>query len=113
MIHTLSLFLLAALLVHRVSGPVSADSADNAQPVWINYPSVMRLQSAFSPYFRTVGVRGLGVFLPPGELYGVVEKRPRLLNRLLSCEVNLAHRLPFWYLGDHYLLELARLPDSV
>ncbi len=103
----------ARAALRRLRKNVLFQPAGSAQPVCINYPSVVRLQSDFSPYFRTVGLRGLGVFLPPGELYGVVEKRPRLLNRLLSCEVSFAHRWPFWYLGDHYLLELTRIPDNV
>lgn len=82
--------------------------ADDGQSITVRYPSPGRLLRDFSPWFRRLDLRGLGVFLPTTGEYAVFEKRPRLLRLAMGLEVRLAHRWPFKYLGDHYWLELVR-----
>lgn len=83
---------------------------ENGQPIMVRYPSPQRLQRDFAPWFRQIDLRGIGVFLPPTEVYGVLDKRPKLLKNLIHLEERLAHRRPFVFLGDHYWIELKRLP---
>ena len=74
----------------------------------VTYPLVVHVVRAFMPEFRITHKRGLGIFLPPSEMFEVVEKRPRLM-RLLS-------RVDDWFwrhgtgtrIADHAWLELTR-----
>jgi hypothetical protein len=51
---------------------------------------------------------GLGVIVPPSDLYAAMGKRRRFAHILTSLETRLASHWPFKYLGDHYWLELER-----
>lgn len=73
----------------------------------IHYPTMRRLAHDFSPYFRRVYVDGLGLFLPPSDVYSVIEKRPRLLAALTALESRFARFAPA--LADHYWIEFHRL----
>lgn len=74
----------------------------------IYYPSPPQLASAFQPDFEQLDLCGLGVFLPPSDIFGVIEKRPRLAKRLLWLETHVAHRWPFLTWADHYWIEFSR-----
>lgn len=76
-------------------------------PVW--YPTPARLRRDLGPGFRRVHLRGLGVFLPPSDVYGALARRVRLARLLLRLERLSAARWPFKYLADHYWMELARV----
>jgi SAM-dependent methyltransferase len=73
----------------------------------IRYPSIRRLTRDFAPYFRRVHVEALGLFLPPSDVYGVLEARPRLLRPLLALERRFGHLAPL--LADHYWIEFRRV----
>ncbi len=88
----------------RHSVAVLADGSD----IKVYYPSARQLTKAFSPYFRKVDMRGIGVFLPPSDAFGVIEKRPALAKRLIGLEQRLAHRYPFRTWADHYWIEFVR-----
>lgn len=72
----------------------------------IRYPSIRRLTRDFAPHFRRVHVEALGLFLPPSDVYGVLEKRPRLLRPLMALERRFGHLAPS--LADHYWVEFRR-----
>lgn len=76
------------------------------QPITVRYPSPRRLLRDFAPHFRRVCLRGLGVFLPPSDVYGALERRPRLLRTLTWLEGRFARRLG-WF-ADHYWIEFQR-----
>ncbi|GAB4573622.1 MAG: class I SAM-dependent methyltransferase [Anaerolineae bacterium] len=82
--------------------------AGTAMPVF--YPAPHRVRREFSPYFRGVALRGLGVWLPPSDIFGAVTARPRLLRVLTALETVLAANPLAAYVGDHYWLELERVP---
>jgi SAM-dependent methyltransferase len=63
-----------------------------AAAIQICYPSIRRLSCDFAPHFRRVYVQGLGLFLPPSDVYGVIEKRRRLFHTLLALEKRFARR---------------------
>jgi SAM-dependent methyltransferase len=83
--------------------------SENANVMHIYYPTVHRLTRDFAPYFRRVRVRGLGLFLPPSDVYGAVEKRPRLYDVLLGLEKRFAPIAPLAMLADHYWIEFERI----
>jgi len=80
------------------------------QPVMlIHYPAIEALTQAFAPYFRPLYAEPMGLFIPPSELFGMVEKRPWLKRMLLALESHFGdrHALARW--ADHYTLVLERL----
>lgn len=84
-----------------------ATLADGSQ-IQVFYPSPRQLTKAFSPYFRKIDVRGIGVFLPPSDAFQVIESRPKLAQRLMNLEKRFAHRYPFRTWADHYWIEFVR-----
>lgn len=90
----------------RWRGVADAHIGGETFPVY--YPSPRRLQRDLGPAFRRRALVGLGVFLPPSELYTALGRRPRLARALLRLEKGLAARPPFPWLGDHFWLELER-----
>jgi SAM-dependent methyltransferase len=75
----------------------------------IHYPAIESLMQAFEPDFRTLYAEPMGLFIPPSELFGMVEKRPWLKRALLAMEARFGdrHTLARW--ADHYTLVLERV----
>ncbi len=75
----------------------------------VRYPTVQRMTHDFAPWFRRVHVEPLGLLLPPSDIYGVIEKRPRLLRTLMRLD-NGVGKLPLLAnLADHYWIEFRRV----
>ncbi|MBI5671403.1 MAG: class I SAM-dependent methyltransferase [Chloroflexi bacterium] len=74
----------------------------------IHYPTIQRLTRDFAPYFRRMHVEPLGLFLPPSDVYGAVEKRPRLFKLLMSLEERFGKYRILALLADHYWMEFER-----
>ena len=55
-----------------------------------------------------VGLRGIGVLLPPTYLDGLVERHPNLFERLARWEARMADTRLAGLFNDHYLIELRR-----
>lgn len=81
-------------------------------PMTVHYPSIGALTRAFAPWFTRKRVSSLGLFLPPSDVYGVIERRPRLLRLLTALEARTAGVPPLARLADHYWVELARKPEA-
>ncbi|MBZ0301408.1 MAG: methyltransferase domain-containing protein [Anaerolineae bacterium] len=92
----------------RGSGSATFQAADSAEPLPVYYPSIARLKRDFAPGFRCIHVEALGLCLPPSDVYGVIERRPRLLKRLMALEDRLAGFAPLARLADHYWIEFER-----
>lgn len=87
----------------RWSGENLATLPDGSQfPVY--YPSIKTLISAFSPAFHSVNMMGVGTFLPPSDVYPVLEKYPFLFHALNTIEQRFAPAR----LADHFWLELRK-----
>lgn len=79
---------------------------DSTLRVW--YPSQRRLRKELEPSFRTLEVAGIGLLLPPSDMGGLVERAPRLAERLAWIDRRMATTRPWRWLNDHYLLLLER-----
>lgn len=77
----------------------------------LQYPSPRTLRRAFHPYFMPIYQAPLGLLLPPSDVYPVIERRPRLLSRLLQADSRL-NAAPLAVFADHYWIELARTSVS-
>jgi SAM-dependent methyltransferase len=93
----------------RLRSGLPARVGDGSMPVW--YPSPRSLRKEFAPWFRQVGLTGLGVCLPPSFAFSTVERRPDLIARLARWDRLLGARFPGTWLNDHYVLTLKRIRD--
>lgn len=74
----------------------------------VYYPSPRRFTRELGPAFTRQRLAGLGVFLPPSDLYAPLARRPRLANRLRRLEQWATTQWPLQYVGDHYWVEYRR-----
>jgi len=77
-------------------------------PMKVVYPSVGQIERAFTPWFEVSARRGLGVVLPPSEMFGVVESRGWLARPLTRFEGVLWRRGWLARLADHVWWEMVR-----
>ncbi|HYI15881.1 MAG TPA: methyltransferase domain-containing protein [Thermomicrobiales bacterium] len=90
----------------RFRAGAEARVGDSTLRVW--YPSQRRLRAELEPSFRTLEVAGIGLLLPPSDMGGLVNRAPKLAERLARIDRRMAHTLPWRWLNDHYLLVLER-----
>ncbi len=88
--------------------PQTETAGFNPLPIPIHYPTIRRLTSDFRPHFQRVYVRPLGLFLPPSDVFPAIEKRPRLLNRLLGLEARMGKYSKLALFADHYWVEFQK-----
>ncbi|MBC7871706.1 MAG: class I SAM-dependent methyltransferase [Chitinophagaceae bacterium] len=82
---------------------------DSVISITVSYPTIRRMTRDFSPYFECIHLESLGLFLPPSDVFAVIEKRPRLLKLLLTFENAFARIPPLALFADHYWIEFRRL----
>jgi SAM-dependent methyltransferase len=82
--------------------------ATSSGTISITYPSVTRVTRDLAPYFRRSAVMPLGLFLPPSDIYPVIEKHPTLLSRLMRLDNATMRWAALANLCDHYWIELMR-----
>ncbi len=80
-----------------------------SEPITVTYPSISRITKDFAPHFRRVYVQPLGLFLPPSDVYGAIEKRPRLFNTLMALEKRFGQAAALAMLADHYWIEFQKI----
>jgi SAM-dependent methyltransferase len=90
----------------RLSGSSMAHIGDISFPVY--YPTPRRLIRELGDSFHLQHLRGLGVFLPPSDVYAALGKHPTATRRLSQLETLTANHFPFNYLADHFWLDLRR-----
>lgn len=81
---------------------------DNFKDLHISYPTVKRITEDFAPYFKRIHVQPLGLFLPTSALFDVVQKRPKLMQTLVSLEKRFENVAILAQFADHYWIELER-----
>ncbi|MCB9452577.1 MAG: methyltransferase domain-containing protein [Anaerolineaceae bacterium] len=79
-----------------------------APPIAIHYPTIRRLTRDFAPHFQRVYVQPLGLFLPPSDVFPVIQSRPHLLNRLLVLEKRFGKYSKLALFADHYWIEFKK-----
>lgn len=79
-----------------------------SEPIRIAYPTIAHVTRDFAPYFQRTFVRGVGIFLPPSDVYCAIEKRPRLYSLLMGLERQLGQLPQLALLADHYWIEFQR-----
>lgn len=80
----------------------------NTNSLQVDYPSVARLRREFRPYFKFIQAYPLGFWLPPSDVFGVVEKRPRWMQALTKLESSTANWGWLANFSDHYWIEFRR-----
>jgi SAM-dependent methyltransferase len=81
---------------------------DSAEAIPVTYPTVRRITRDFAPHFRRTYLQPLGLLVPPSDVYGVIEKRPRLLSLLLAAERRFGKISALALFADHYWIEFER-----
>jgi len=84
----------------------------SSEAITIHYPTIHRLTRDFTPWFRRIHIQPLGLFLPPSDVYGAIEKHPRLLKALMSLERHFGEQRHLALLADHYWIEFERTASS-
>jgi SAM-dependent methyltransferase len=74
----------------------------------VRYPSPRAVRRAFAPHFAVRRAGALGVLVPPPYAEPWARRHPRLVARLDRWERRIERWPGLPWLGDHYLLELAR-----
>ncbi len=92
----------------RLKGYATFKPDGSAAPMKIYYPTIQRLEADFSEWFMPIHVESIGLFLPPSDVYGVIEKRPRLMTRLINLEKRFAENPTLARFADHYWIEFER-----
>jgi ubiquinone/menaquinone biosynthesis C-methylase UbiE len=94
--------------IRRFRQPATASIGGNLIPIW--YPSASRLRQEFAPWFKSIKVESLGLWLPPSSLSHWVERWPALFTALNWLDGKTARIMGG--LGDHYMIVFQRKPSS-
>ena len=98
---------LKATAWRRWSGRTSANIGGKRIP--IRYWQPGDLARALGPDFRIEAVRPVGAFLPPSDLFPMLERRPRLFAALARWESKVSSSAWAAYLADHHFTLLRRV----
>ncbi len=84
-------------------------TSHDSTSIFITYPTVKRLTNDFEPFFQRTRIQPLGLFLPPSDVYPVIEKRKKLLNILTKFDDAFATNSKLALFADHYWIEFERI----
>jgi SAM-dependent methyltransferase len=77
--------------------------------VWMQYVSPSEMAQVFADAgFQLIGLRALGLVVPPPYLEGFCRRNPGLLRRLTAAEDLIGGWPVLRHWGDHFLMELKR-----
>jgi SAM-dependent methyltransferase len=88
-------------------GGVTARLEEGAT-VRVHYPSVHLLARTFTPQFRLVSYKGIGVSVPPSYLETWANRFPRLFDLTVRADLLLGRCFGIRGFADHILLEFRR-----
>lgn len=72
----------------------------------VRYHRAADIWRAFDPWFKPVGRRGVGVFVPPSAAEPEISRHPRVVSSLERLDRLVSHPLAMF--GDHVLYQLER-----
>ena len=87
--------------IRRWRGRAGATIGGRTLP--IQYWTPRGLAKDLGSGFRVLSVRPIGVFLPPSDLFPVIERRPGLYARLVAWETRAGSWPPLALASDHHL----------
>lgn len=96
----------------RWRGSTTFQPHPDAPEIRIIYPTIRQISTTFAPWFRRVHVQPIGLFLPPTDVYGALENRPRLLRLLTTLDTRFASRSAYSNFSDHYWIEFQRTAEK-
>jgi hypothetical protein len=88
-------------------GGVTAALAEGAT-VRVYYPSIRLLRRTFTPEFRLVSFKGIGVSVPPSYVEYWANRFPRLFDLSIRADSFLGRSPGLRAFADHILLEFRR-----
>jgi ubiquinone/menaquinone biosynthesis C-methylase UbiE len=88
-------------------GGVTARLAESAS-VRVHYPSIRRLRRIFTPEFRLVSFKGIGVSVPPSYMESWAARFPGLFDLSMRADLFLERCPGMRVLADHILVEFRR-----
>jgi len=77
--------------------------------VRVHYPSVRAMSQLFAPQFRLIGLKGVGVTVPPSYVETLARRFPRVLLTLKQLDGWVSGLPVLRSLADHVLFEFKRL----
>jgi ubiquinone/menaquinone biosynthesis C-methylase UbiE len=92
--------------VRRFSGKTTAEVG--GKKISVFYPTTGEVGHYFSPWFRLISKRAIGLFVPPSYVDSSMRNRHKLLERLDWLDRFCADWPIFRSAGDHVLLEFIR-----
>jgi SAM-dependent methyltransferase len=98
----------ANMFRRRHRGPVPAKLG--GRHFSVRYHRRRDMAQAFSPWFRLVASKGVGIFVPPSAAEPWISSWPRLLG--LFDRIDRLIGVPLWFLGDHVLYTFEREPAA-
>lgn len=72
------------------------------------YYSPKYVKKAFGNNYKTISLKAMGCFIPPTYMFEMETKRPNLFQKLIRWDAKLAHKWPFYNLGDHYIISVEK-----
>ena len=87
--------------IRRWRGRAGATVGGRTLPV--RYWTPRGLAKDLGPDFRLLSIRPIGVFLPPSDLFPVIERRPGLYAKLAAWETRAGSWPPLAFASDHHL----------
>ncbi len=72
------------------------------------YYSPKTFARQFFPFFEVKQIYGLGIFVPPPHALHSYRKYKRFFETAAKLERVIAHKYPFYNIGDHFVVELRR-----
>ncbi len=92
---------LSSVAIRRWRGRAGAAIGGRTLP--IRYWTPRGLAKDLASGFELRSIRPIGVFLPPSDLFPVVERRPKLYARLVAWETSAGSWPPLALASDHHL----------
>lgn len=62
----------------------------------------------FEKYFTIKKITGVGIIIPPHNLVGLYKRLSFAIPFLLKCEKLIVSLFPFYFLSDHYIIEMQK-----
>lgn len=92
----------------RWGGQAAFRLPDEPTQQTIYYPTPGYLACVLAPHFERTALLPLGVWLPPSDASGAIERRPQLLAALTAAEERLGDWPLLAPIADHYWIEFRR-----